>query len=135
MNDQAGRQIARLEKPAPTPDEIAFLAGPKCGDCIHWHQEPRQQVHVNEAAIAHLPTADQKRVREAARLQNSGSLLNEERRGECRRELLTIPLMQQTPNGAQFAGSTSYYPGGIEAAFRACGHYTPRLPLPVPDDF
>ncbi len=122
-NDRAGRQIARLEKPALRADEITFFAGPKCGECIHWHQEPRPVVHVNEAAIANLPPAQQKQIRDQARLQNSGALMAEERRGECRRELLTIPQVQPTPNGPQFAGSVSYYPGGIGADFRCCGHF------------
>ncbi len=135
MNDRAGRSIAMMPEHVPTVEELAFEAGPKCGDCLHWKKMPRPRVMLNPAAIAGMTPAQVREAQKACDLQNSGTDLSAPQVGECREHLHSLPLLQQTPQGVQLTGWIAGYPTGVEAGFRACGQFTPRLPLPVPDDF
>jgi hypothetical protein len=115
--------ILTPQKEPPTPDEIAFNAGPKCGECRHWRQEPAPKVDMAamEAAMQaqNVPLAERRKIRERAMLQNSGKALGAERTGQCRRELLTIGRLTQDGRVAP----VSYYPGGIPSTWPCCGHF------------
>jgi hypothetical protein len=129
--DIAGRSVLMPEKPAPTPEEIAFLAGPKCGQCAHWRQQPKQKVDVaamkRSEAFKAAPAEQQRAILEQARLHNMGASLNEERLGECRLNLLTLPITGQAPGQPpQLQGTISYYPQNVPADFRACGQFKAR---------
>ncbi len=78
-------------------------------------------------AFKAAPPEQQRQALEQARIHNSGSLLNEERLGQCRVELLTQPVLAQQPGQPpQLMGTISFYPQSIPATMPCCGKFQRR---------
>lgn len=122
---------------APSAADIEFQAGPKCGQCVHWHRlpPPKRQTAEDrrrmEAAMEqqNLPAEQRAKVREQVRLQEQGTAIDGP--GECREHLRLVAILAQGPNGQPvLVAKWGEYISPVPPDFRACGRFEAREAVP-----
>ncbi len=105
MESVVNGRIALLGDAAVLDAERAeYAAGPKCGACRFWRKTPQPRA-AGGAVDLSVPVV-----------------------GECRYELRSSAIIQNSPQGPVLLGFASGYPSNVPAEFPSCSHFAVKQP-------